>query len=323
MKYTGVLIAVLITIISNASLNAQNLVLNPSFEDTVFCPTDFNMYPFSGIDQVSGAQYWNSANLNPDYFNCTIDTGFNGVVQNAIDGTAKMALSTYALPSSFSTTEILIGQLSQNLNVGQEYYVSFKVKPSTKQCFATNNLGILFTNQFYNSNSLPFNNTNFAHINSATIISDTTNWTTIHGTFTADSTYNYLLIGNLFNAASTDTVTPWDNKCLGIDNNFSYYFIDDICVSEDSLDCNLTVGIPQVKIKNEVLIYPNPTFNHLTITNFQSTISKITILDITGKTYKTITNNINVVDVSDLPSGIFFIELTTVKGIITRKFIKQ
>src|ERR1700722_4176269 len=47
-------------------LRAQNLVPNPSFEDTVSCPTS--------VDEVYRAVAWSSFGETPDYFNsCGID----------------------------------------------------------------------------------------------------------------------------------------------------------------------------------------------------------------------------------------------------------
>jgi len=46
--------------------SAQNLVLNPSFEDTILCP--------DALDQVNRSQYWiNPTNSTPDYFNSCYD----------------------------------------------------------------------------------------------------------------------------------------------------------------------------------------------------------------------------------------------------------
>lgn len=82
------------------------------------------------------------------------------------------------------------------------------------------------------------------------------------------------------------------------------------------------VGVEELDINNQVKIYPNPTSNQLYI---ESDLSKfeITIIDFTGKTIKTIKQNTNFVDITDLSNGIYFIKVFTVNGTITKKFIKQ
>lgn len=79
---------------------------------------------------------------------------------------------------------------------------------------------------------------------------------------------------------------------------------------------------PQPRWENDLLIYPNPTSNQLNIdTPFE--INSITITDITGQTLPTIIANTNQVEVSNLPSGIYFINIYTENRIISKKFIKQ
>lgn len=69
-------------------------------------------------------------------------------------------------------------------------------------------------------------------------------------------------------------------------------------------------------------IYPNPTSNHLSIIS-DAKIEQINITDLTGKRLKKITTNLNVVDVGNLPSGIYFVELITEDKRIVKRFIKK
>ncbi|PCJ27667.1 MAG: hypothetical protein COA97_03350 [Flavobacteriales bacterium] len=95
------------------------------------------------------------------------------------------------------------------------------------------------------------------------------------------------------------------------------YFI--IKLSQD-----FPVGIVDRREVKNLTIYPNPASQQITIDNKQITIASIEINDITGKLIKTINPTTNTVDVSDLPSGIYFLQITTANGtIITQKFIKK
>ncbi len=66
----------------------------------------------------------------------------------------------------------------------------------------------------------------------------------------------------------------------------------------------------------------NPTSNQLTIdTELKIIIIKVT--DISGKTIKTITTDLNVVNVANLSDGIYLIQVITKDRIITKTFVKH
>jgi hypothetical protein len=73
---------------------------------------------------------------------------------------------------------------------------------------------------------------------------------------------------------------------------------------------------------NNLNFYPNPTSNQLTI-DTELKINNIKITDISGKTIKTITSDLNVINVANLSDGIYFIKLITNERTITKKFVKQ
>lgn len=77
-----------------------------------------------------------------------------------------------------------------------------------------------------------------------------------------------------------------------------------------------------IDLNSEVAIYPNPASNQLTI-DTELKISEMNIIDIMGKTIVTTKKNTNTLNVTDLSTGIYFIQLITEERIITKKFIKQ
>lgn len=79
-------------------------------------------------------------------------------------------------------------------------------------------------------------------------------------------------------------------------------------------DCNGSDLVTSIEIKVSescIEIYPNPVVNEFTIVSELSSY-QIEILDITGQVYQTIntSGNINTIDVSTLPSGLYFIRIT-------------
>jgi Secretion system C-terminal sorting domain len=115
-------------------------------------------------------------------------------------------------------------------------------------------------------------------------------------------------------------------NCIEVDNvNYSttnWTLIDP--QTSFSTNCNntcSTVGINEYSYSN-FNIYPNPALNQLTIETELAT-SKVSIVDLTGKTITTINRQTKQIDVAYLPSGIYFIKITTDEKTITRKFVKQ
>lgn len=89
------------------------------------------------------------------------------------------------------------------------------------------------------------------------------------------------------------------------------------------LSQDTTVGFLDIEKEVNISIYPNPTKNQLFIGNSNQKINKIDIVDYTGKIVKTITTKLNIINVDDLPSGIYFIKFEGEENTFSQKFIKQ
>jgi len=305
-------------------LNGQNLVPNPSFENYSICPSSATT-PMD--DQVIRATGWSSYRDTPDYYNTCATSTVVGVPSNNTGfqfphtGDAYCGGATYNKNGLFR--EIIGIQLSSPLTIGQRYYVSFYTTLSGKSGFnfATNNIGVKFTTSSYNyiSNPIPVNN--FAHINYNAFISDTLNWQQINGSFIADSNYSYVAIGNFFDDSNTDTACI-SNGTLTLDG---YYYLDDVCVSTDSLICSQTVSVNENLSSANFKIYPNP-FSSQTVLQTNHLLYNATLIvkNYFGQTVKKVKNlsgRIIIFHRDDLPSGLYFIRLTQDSKIITTKKI--
>ena len=81
-----------------------------------------------------------------------------------------------------------------------------------------------------------------------------------------------------------------------------------------------------VNDKNEIVLYPNPTKNTISIhlpenENYQ--IENITITNLLGQNIIENSKNIKNIDVSSLQKGIYIVELKTDKGEWNGKFVKE
>lgn len=235
----------------------ENLVPNPSFERYSECP---------GLSMITTALGWSSYRDSPDFFHSCAT--FNSSVPNnaagyqcPATGSGYSGIYTFRSDAIFpkNAREFLGIKLTKQLDSGQKYYISFKVSLADDATYATNNIGVLFSRNFFCGDTSDFCDTseaapltNYVHIYSKQIITDSVAWTTISGSFIADSTYEYIMIGNFFTDDSTDFVV-FDT--LG---KWSYYYVDDVCVSLDSTTClNITDSV--IEFSADTTIIPKNT----------------------------------------------------------------
>ena len=294
---------------------AQNLVPNPSFEDTVACPNNF-----AQIDRATG---WSSYRQSPDYFNaCAPTTGPISVSvpsnqwgnQYARTGNAYAGLTTYQKQVS-NLREYMGIQLSQPLLIGQIYYASFYVSralsPNPYINAATNKLGMrLSTQPFSTSNWQPVDN--YAQVYTDSIITDTLNWIQISGSFIADSAYLYLSIGNFFQDSLTSYIR-FDST-----STVAYYYIEDVYLSTDTPKGILTIN------KNDLIkIFPNPARDWIAVEG--TGIEELSLYNVLGKfclsSKVSPTSPHLKIDVSNLNKGVYFINVRLSNENITRKLI--
>jgi hypothetical protein len=240
-------------VVFNRCANAQtNLVPNPGFENYVVCPVN--------LGETHKATGWSSYSTSPDFFHqCSTNPYLSPPYvqfgyQVPHNGIGYIGLATYHNNTSVITNnyrEFCGAQLLSPLQIGTTYYLSFyTVATEFGTGYLTNNLGIrLFTNPYSIANPAPIDN--FAHLKFDTIVTDSINWQRLSGSFIADSAYQYICLGNFYDSLHTDTVV------FGFPNA-GYYFIDDVCVTTDSLYNETWTGIQDTVIPAEVNIWPNP-----------------------------------------------------------------
>jgi len=230
--------------------DAQNLVLNPSFEDTIACTGTYAM----------PCNYWYWATYgSPDYFseqpdiNCVVPApqstaGF----QYARTGIAYVGLGLFTqhiIPTFINKREYVGGILLDTLRQGHEYCVSFYVSVAEEFKYVTDGMGLYLSVDSAVDYTI---NTNLSFVPqienpAGNIIYDTLNWVQISGTYIANGGEKYFTIGNFKDDANTmiDSTSSTGNS--------AYYFIDDVSV----IDC--TVGISEVNDNlNSGKLYPNP-----------------------------------------------------------------
>lgn len=312
--------------------NSQNLIPNPGFELYSNCP--------STLGQVNRCLDWLDIEKTPDYFNSCempniVNVPFNYFgYQPAHSGCGYCGLIHHIEDPNPPWKEYIQAQLGSTLIVGIKYYFSFNVALSDgslngSYTSGSNKMGFRLSTMSY----LPGNNgspatDNFATFYSDSIITDTINWTTLRGSIIADSAYNYITFGNFFDPLNTQHVF-----LTGIDTN-SYYYIDDVCLSTDSLTC-VSVSdtcrtspvdeIPENITESNIFVYPNPFDDKINLDMKTNDEIEFSLFDITGrKILVQIINKSKAVNTEKLFPGIYFYEVKGRKGMVKKgKLVKE
>jgi hypothetical protein len=154
------------SLVFSANVFGQNLVPNPSFEDTITCP-----YYNGSLAPIAN---WHSFGNSVDCFHSCSSTmrvpnspfGY----QYPHSGEAMIGLVTYVWPSSPgwpNYREYAGVKLLDTLNIGTKYYLSFYMNCAGYlpgwQIIAANKMGMRFSTVVYDSLTPPLPN-NFAHL---------------------------------------------------------------------------------------------------------------------------------------------------------------
>jgi hypothetical protein len=297
---------------------AQNLIPNPSFENYIGCPSAFGQlylcddWKILGYDSF-GTSYFNS---------CCTDTNVVSIPKNsagfqyAATGNAYCGFVNES-GGLAASRQYLIAQLSAPLIVGERYYVSLKISLADQFLFcASNKMGVLFSSINYDSAYIPPRN-DFAQVYSEFVIGDTMEWYQIKGSFIADSSYNYILIGNFFSESNVSV-----GSCSAAQNWGSYYYLDDVCVSTDSLTCFTSTGISNYT-RSIFHLSPNPSAGLFNLECRYQTSNKITLMTISGN--KIIESSFSgsnyIIDLSAYPRGSYILRVENEQDIAVLKII--
>ena len=261
----------LLVILSATTLLAQNLVINPSFE-----LTSSNCANLGGEGFGTDLLDWNNANSNtagdscssPDLFSaCNVLPFIGGPsptnmpnsflgFQRSRTGTRHAGIITYGPGLAAGCTavgndnyrEYIQGRTSAPLVAGQTYCVSMYVSLGDGVVWATNNIGVRFTNTEYLRDACAGTSSliNLApQLNySCPPITDTVNWVRVQWNYTATGGERYFTIGNFYTNANT--TIGCSNSAQALINPYAYYYIDDVSITANSC-CAATI-LPQATV---------------------------------------------------------------------------
>jgi len=215
----------LLFVFCNPIIEAQNLIINPSFENIVACP--------NAVEQIENSLSWTSPTAaKADYFHECDLSNIVGIPANSVGFQSARTGSAYAGIQVYSTTsmtdyrEYIQIPLTSPLIADSIYQVSMYVSPADNldDCF-TDAIGVYFSDALLNEpQQTVLNVTPVVQNVAGNFLTDKGNWLFISGTFTASGGENHLIIGNFLSDAQTEEFAPCGNDAT------AYYFIEDVAV---------------------------------------------------------------------------------------------
>jgi hypothetical protein len=289
-----------------------NLVPNPSFEIYDTCPNNGG--------QIFYAQPWfNPTQGTPDYFN-VCDAPVLGTPANLLGYQTPHSGNAYAgFFAAYNDTsmgipnyrEYVETKLDSSLQPGIKYFVSFYVSLADSMNFSSDKLGVAFSLDTTQNDSLygyMLYLTPQIENFSGNFLSSKTSWMKVSGSFIAQGGESFICIGNFYNDINTNTMIVGGGASPALsDWSGGYYYIDDICVSTDSLYAENWTGVYSYESSN-FSIYPNPASNIISVLNCYN-LSSFAIIDISGREIEkgVIEKQSNQIDISLLSEGIYFL----------------
>lgn len=93
-------------------------------------------------------------------------------------------------------------------------------------------------------------------------------------------------------------------------------------VNSVSANCKLLGVDDYISVDNELNIFPNPTSQEMTIKTDRE-VNSVLIYNLSGKKVKEFKKSLNVYDISELATGMYFVKIQTENGVGVRKMIKS
>ncbi|MES2515385.1 MAG: T9SS type A sorting domain-containing protein [Bacteroidota bacterium] len=223
---------------------------------------------------------------------------------NAKDGNNYCGIITF-IGNGNKTKEYIFQHLTQPLQAGKIYCLSFYVSRADISYGAIKNIGAYFSNNVLSTGSLGYISVTPQIVNQSGFITDTVNWVQIQGCFTANGGEQYITIGNFNSNANTDTIYTGSNYTTSNGPYYSYYYIDDITLIDQT-----TVRVNEIEKENSFEVYPNPNNGSMQINYSITKKAELAITDITGRIVNTYileeTQQSVAINEHELNSGIYF-----------------
>ena len=201
---------VLVLALLFSNIKAQNLILNPSFEYYVQCPTYYNYSPVTITPEWNSLGSIGAADFNecftiigpaPYYNNFDVPTNIVGY-QNTKNGSGYAGFFTFMDTTyAFGGSTYMYQVLNDTLKPNKKYHVGYYISLSDDSKYTTSAMGMHFSsnyNNFINSFDTvpPGFHLPIQMVNTTQQLTDKTKWYKLEWDYTAIGTECIILIGN-------------------------------------------------------------------------------------------------------------------------------
>lgn len=301
-------VVTLMILLATCSVNAQSLVLNWDFEDSLQCPSGSGAFVNYVADWTKPS--WGSA----DYFYAGCPIAPDDEPPHS--GNAYGGIIVY---DPANIREYMTGHLSTPLVAGTTYNVSFWVCLHSSSMDGINELGAYFTTtNINNSNADPI--ILAPQVQGSTPYTSQDGWQLVSGSFVAAGGETYVIIGSFVSDASMTftevQTTGWGDV---------YYYVDDLCVTAQA-SCASDLGMDNAGHADLVTVYPNPGNDvvRISFTNPAQQSYTLTLYDAQGQPVQTqagITSAFTDIERSRLADGIYFWQLQSEDKVLSGKLV--
>ncbi len=308
-----------------AQEESQNLVPNPSFEDTVHCPVITGNFG-------SAVKYWYAYGSSDYYRPCGLNgvsapSNWCGYATPHADGDAYAGIAVWALPFQ-NFREYIAVKLTKPLEEGSTYKIKFYVSLSDSTAYAINRIGACVSkdstsNVAYMADFFLSVKPDVEHKDS--FLENKEDWDLVEGVYRADGDEQYLIIGNFAPDYYTDTLFVGGASENFNEVDFSYYYIDDVSLTLES-----ATGIDDQSNVREISVYPNPNNGSMFIEysglEENSTLELYNSAGQIVDSYQLVFNGTGVLSINrtDLSAGIYtYLILENGMGTITDRVVIQ
>jgi len=301
----------LLILIGSFSVNGQNLILNPSFEDTSSNKPGVLRTAHWGFSTTSTPDFIHEQKISP----WSAPLNYNGF-QNPNDGGGYYGLFGYSKYLS-EGREYLQGKLKTVLIKDSTYCFRMYISLSDSSQYAIkNNMGVFFTQKRLLLTYLHHKRIDtIPHIEfiDSTHLSDKVNWHQYDGRYTATGGERFLSIGVFTPDSLLDTISVSG----GIDPvyDITYYYIDNLFLGHcDSLPVGSgAVGLNEIPRKEKgILLYPNPVRQFFTLETQATALSDFQLFNVMGQQFplqaEKAANGFRF-DAQHLPKGLYILQL--------------
>lgn len=233
------------SLLLDAAAQAKNMVLNPSFEIYEKCPQDHT--PFDKSHKLL-PDWTYPTYATPDYFNrCSpgqvrVPSNFAGVSEPK---TGNAYIGAILTGTERDYREYFQGTLSEPMEKGKMYCVTFYYRLASMSQFAVDQLSLSFVNLEVKSTIKSNLDIKPQLTNRAGLFLDNIeDWDQFCQVYTAQGGERYFVVGNFKNYDNTNYVVTDKNTVNLRDKRYAYYFFDDFSVKPLET-CNDCPCVPQ------------------------------------------------------------------------------